>query len=149
MCMLGCWQHTCCLPLTRHQDAVNLSLLYSYHLGMLIPELVPLSHSRGQFARYSDRLHYFHVTILTCWNQRCLCQQFFPCKTSYWNSLLPISFHWLMIKSTLSLRLMSCLIFQLSCVFFLFLFFFNTIFFMGVKPRMRKAQLYKTSFFIF
>ena len=68
-------------PLAHHQNVANLSLFYRYYFGRCsseLAQLAPLPFSRGRSTRYSDRLHYFFVTIPV--------NRFFPCTARPWNS---------------------------------------------------------------
>ena len=56
-------------PLAHHQNVASLSLFYRYCFGRYsseLPQLVPLSFSRGRSTRYPDRLYGFSVTIPRC-----------------------------------------------------------------------------------
>ena len=48
--------------------------------------MVPLSHSRAESTRYSDRLHDFSVTIPRCYNDL-YANSFFTRTARLWNSL--------------------------------------------------------------
>ena len=64
-------------------------LFYRYYFGSCsfeLAQLVPLPYSRGRSTRYSDRLHYFSVTILRCYKDIYV-NSFFPCIARLWNSL--------------------------------------------------------------
>ena len=53
-------------PLTHHWNMASLSLFYRYYFGRWsseLTQLVPLPHSPGRSAHFSDRLHEFSVTI--------------------------------------------------------------------------------------
>ena len=76
-------------PLAHCQNVASISLFYRYYFGRCsseLAQLVPLPYSRGRSTRYSDRLHYFSVTIPRCYKDvyvKC----FFPCTARLWNSL--------------------------------------------------------------
>ena len=56
-------------PLSHCPNVASLSLLYRYYFGRCsseLAQLVPLPYSRGRSC-YSDRLHYFSVTIPRCY----------------------------------------------------------------------------------
>ena len=56
-------------PLAHHRNVNSLSLFCRYFLGSCssgLAQLVPLAYSQGRSIRYSDILHDFSVTILTC-----------------------------------------------------------------------------------
>ena len=53
-------------PLAHRGNVASLSLFYRYYFGRCssqLAQLIPLPYSRGRSTRYSDRLHYFCVTI--------------------------------------------------------------------------------------
>ena len=57
-------------PLAHHRNLASLNLFYGYYFGRCsseLAELVPFRYSRGRSTRYSDRLHYFSVTIPRCY----------------------------------------------------------------------------------
>ena len=57
-------------PLPHRRNVASLSLFFRYYFGRCSSELaglVTLSHSRGRFTRYSNRLHDFPVTIPRCY----------------------------------------------------------------------------------
>ena len=61
-------------PLAYCLNVASLSLFCRYYFGRCsseLAQLIPLSFFLGRSTRYSDRLHYFSVTI-----PRCLCRQF-------------------------------------------------------------------------
>ena len=56
-------------PLARRRNVASLFLFYRYYFGRCssgLSQLVLLPYSRGRSTRYSDRLHYFFVTIPRC-----------------------------------------------------------------------------------
>ena len=66
--------------LAYHRNAASLSLFYMYYFGRCLSELVELvllPHSRGNFTRYSNRLHDFSVTIPRCFKDVYV-NSFFP-----------------------------------------------------------------------
>ena len=76
-------------PLAHRRNVASLSLSYRYYFGRYsseLAELVPLPYSQGRSARYSDRLHYFSVTIPRCYKD-VFVNSFFPCTARLWNSL--------------------------------------------------------------
>ena len=76
-------------PLAHRQNVARLSLFYRYYFGRCsseLAQLVPLPYSRGRSTRYSDRLHYFSVTIPRCYKDVYV-NSFFPCTARLWNSL--------------------------------------------------------------
>ena len=76
-------------PLAKHQNVASLSLFHRYYFGICsseLTQLVPLPFSRGRFTRYSDRLHYFSVTIRRCYKDVYV-NSFFPHTARLWNSL--------------------------------------------------------------
>ena len=76
-------------PLTYRQNVASLSLFYNYYFGRWsseLAQLVPLPFSRGRSTCYSDRLHYFSVTITRCYKDVYV-NSFFPCTARLWNSL--------------------------------------------------------------
>ena len=57
-------------PLAHHRNVASLILFCRYYFGRCsfeLARLVPLSFSHGRFARFSDRLHNFFVTISGCY----------------------------------------------------------------------------------
>ena len=59
----------CRTTLAHHQTVDSLSLFHRYYFARCSNELVELAllpYSNGRFTRYSDRLHYFSVTIPRC-----------------------------------------------------------------------------------
>ena len=57
-------------PLAHRQIAASLSLFYRHYFGRCSSEssqLVPCPYSWGRSTPYSDRLHYFSVTIRRCY----------------------------------------------------------------------------------
>ena len=67
-------------PLAHLRNVARLSLSYRYYFGRCsseLAQLVILPFCRGRFTRYSDRLHYYSVTIPRCY------------KDVYVNSLFP------------------------------------------------------------
>ena len=76
-------------PLTHRRNVASLSLFYRYYFGRCsseLAQLVPLPFSRGRSTRYSDRLHDFSVTILTCYKDVYV-NSFFPHTAKFWSSL--------------------------------------------------------------
>ena len=90
MCVLVL--HLLCLlkPLAHHRNVASLSLVYSYYFGGCsseLAELVPLSHSCGNFISYSNRLHDFFVTFPPRCYKDFYVNSFFPRTARLWNSL--------------------------------------------------------------
>ena len=57
-------------PLAHRRNVTSLSFFYRYYFGRCFSELaqlVLLTFSRESSTRYSDRLHYFYVTIPRCY----------------------------------------------------------------------------------
>ena len=76
-------------PLAHCWNVASLSLFYRYYFGRCsseLAQLVPLPFSWGRSTRYSDRLHYFSVTIPRCYRDVYV-SSFFPCTARLWNSL--------------------------------------------------------------
>ena len=91
MDMQGCWHLTCCLSWTigSSSTCANLSLYYRYYFvrcSSELVELVPRPYSQGRSSCYSDRLHFFSVTIPRCY-KNVYVSIFFPCRAKLWNSL--------------------------------------------------------------
>ena len=79
---------TCCLSSTLGSLS---SLFYWYYFGKCSSELAqlgPLPSFQGRATHYSDRLHYFSVTIPRCYKDVYV-NSFFPC-TSRLRNFLPI-----------------------------------------------------------
>ena len=56
-------------PLAHRRNVASLSLFYRYYFGRCsseLAQLVPLSFSQVSSTCYSDRFHYFSVTIPRC-----------------------------------------------------------------------------------
>ena len=76
-------------PLAHCQNVARLSLFYKYCFGRCsseLAQLVPLPYSQGWFTRYSDRLHYFSITIPRCYKYIYV-NSFIPRTARFWNSL--------------------------------------------------------------
>ena len=76
-------------PLAHRRNVASLSLFYRYYFGRCsseLAQLVPLPHSRGRSARYSDRLLNFPVTIAGCYKDVYV-TSFFPRTSRLWTSL--------------------------------------------------------------
>ena len=76
-------------PLAHRRNVVSLSLFYRYYFGRCsseLAQLVPLPFSRGRSTRYSERLHYFSVTIPRFYKDVYV-NSFFPRTAKLWNSL--------------------------------------------------------------
>ena len=76
-------------PLAHCQNVASLSLFYRYYFGKCsseLAQLVPLPFSQGRSTAYSDRLHYFSVTIPRCYKDVYV-NSFFPRTAKLWNSL--------------------------------------------------------------
>ena len=69
--MQDCWSFTCC---------------FSGRCSSELAQLVPLPFSQGKSTCYSDRLHYFSVTIPRCYKDVYV-NSFFPRMAKHWNSL--------------------------------------------------------------
>ena len=83
--MQDCWSFTCCLSstLATASKCSQLKSLYRYYFGRCsfeLAHLVPLPDSLGRSTRYSDRLHYFSVTIPRCYKDVYV-NSFFPRKS--------------------------------------------------------------------
>ena len=77
-------------------NVATLSLFCRYCFGRCsseLAELFLLPYLSGRFARYSNRLHDFSVTILGCFNDVSV-SSFFPCTARLWNSLPAECFPW-------------------------------------------------------
>ena len=80
-------------PLAQPRNVASLSLFCRYYFDRCLSELaqlVPLPYSQGRSTLYSDRLHYFSVTIPRCYKD-VYDNSFFPCTARLWNSL-PIEY---------------------------------------------------------
>ena len=78
-------------PLAHCANLASLSLFYKYYFDRCSPELaqlVPLPFSCGRSFLYSDRFHYFSVTIPRCY-QNVYVNSFFPRTARLWK-FLPI-----------------------------------------------------------
>ena len=76
-------------PLAHRRNVASLSLFYRYYFGRCsseLAQLVLLPYSESRYARYSDRLHDFSVTIPRCCKDVCV-NSFFPRTARLWNSL--------------------------------------------------------------
>ena len=76
-------------PLAHCQKVASLSLFSRYCFGRCFSELaqlVPLPFSGGRSAHYSNRLHYFSVTIPRCYKDVYV-NSFSPHTARLWNSL--------------------------------------------------------------
>ena len=81
-------------PLAHRRNVASLSLFYRYYFNRCsseLAQLVPLPFSQGRSTRYSDRLHYFSVTIPRCYKDVCI-NSFFPYTARLWNSLPIVCF---------------------------------------------------------
>ena len=79
---VGPWLATSFEPLAHSRNVTSLSLLYRYYFGRCsseLPELVPLSYSRGSSTCYSDSLYDFSVTYVN---------SFFLRTAKLWNAFL-------------------------------------------------------------
>ena len=79
----------CPQPLAHRQNVSSLSLFYRYcfvRFSSELVKLVPLPGSWGRSTRYSDRWHYFFVTIPRCYKDVYV-NSFFPHTVRPWNSL--------------------------------------------------------------
>ena len=75
-------------PLPHRRNVASLSLFHRYYFGRCsseLAQLVPLPFSRGRSTRYSDRLHYFSVTIPRCYRDVYV-NSFFRRTARLWNS---------------------------------------------------------------
>ena len=75
--------------LSHRWNMAYLSRFYRYYLGRCsseLPPLVPFLFSLGRSTHYSDRWHYFSITIPRCYNNVYV-NSFFPCTARLWNSL--------------------------------------------------------------
>ena len=86
-------------PLAHHRNVASLSLFYRCYFGRCsseLAQLVPLSYSHGRSTHYSDRLHYFSVTIPRCYKDVYV-NSFFAQTARLWNSLpvecLPLTYN--------------------------------------------------------
>ena len=92
-------------PLAHHWNLASLSLFYRYYFGRCSSEPAQLVlFSWGMSTCYSDRLHYFSVTIPRCY-KHVYVNSFFPCTARLWNSLLIECFPLTYDLSHLSLEL--------------------------------------------
>ena len=76
-------------PLAHRRNVASLSLFYRYYFGRCsseLAQLVPPPYSRGRSTCYSDRLHYFSVTIPRCYKDVYV-NRFSPHTARLWNSL--------------------------------------------------------------
>ena len=76
-------------PLAHCRNVASLSLFHRYYYGRCsseLAQLVPHPFSQGRSIRYSDRLHYFSVTIPRCYKDVYV-KRFFPRTARLWNSL--------------------------------------------------------------
>ena len=101
-------------PLAHRRNVANLSLFYRYYFVRFsseLTQLVPLPFSRGRSTRYSDRLHYFSVTIPRCYKDVYV-NSFFPRTTRLWNSLpiecFPLTYDLSGFKSRINRHLFNC-----------------------------------------
>ena len=77
-------------PLAPRRNVASLSLFYRYYFGRCsseVPQLVPLSFSRGRSTCYFNGLHNFSVTIPRYYKDVYV-NSFFPRTSRLWNSLL-------------------------------------------------------------
>ena len=76
-------------PLVPHGNFASLSLFYRYYFGRWsseLAQLVPLPYCQGRSSCYSNRLHYFSVTIPRFYKDVFL-NSFFLRAARLWNSL--------------------------------------------------------------
>ena len=79
----------CLEPLAHRRNVASLSLFYRYYFvrcSSELVELVSLPNSGGRSTGYSDRLHYFSVTIATHYKDTYV-YSLFPRTARLWNSL--------------------------------------------------------------
>ena len=75
--------------LAHHRNVANLSLFCRYYFGRCsskLAQLVSLPFSQVTSTHYSDRVHYFYVTIPRCYKDVYF-NSFFPRTARLWNSL--------------------------------------------------------------
>ena len=130
--------------LAHRRNVTSISLFYSYYFARCsseLAQLVPLPFSRGRSTRYSDRLHYFSVTIPRCYKDVYV-NSFFPRTGKFWNSL-PIEYFLFTydlsgFKSRIN-RSFNCRFFlnrfSVSCNLFCFFLFSGCSALHGVKPN--------------
>ena len=92
-------------PLAHRQNVASLKLFYRYCFGRCLSELVPFPYSRWRSTCYSDRLHYFSVTIPRCYKDVYV-SSFFPRTARLWNSLpierCPLTYNLSSLKSRIN-----------------------------------------------
>ena len=100
-------------PIAHRRNVASLSLFYRYYFGRCsseLAQLVPLPFSRGRSTRYSDRLHYFSVTIPRCYKDVYV-NSFFPRTTRLWISMLiecfPLTYNLNGFKSRINRHLLT------------------------------------------
>ena len=109
------WSFTCGFSWTLGSlsKCGQLKSFYRYYFGRCFSELVqlvPLPFSRGRSTRYSDRLHYFSVTIPRCYKDVYV-SSFFPGVARLWNYLhlgcFPLTSRLNAIKSRINRHLLT------------------------------------------
>ena len=108
--MQDCWSFTCYFSGTLGSSSKfgQLKPFHRYYFGRCTSEVaqpVPLPFSRVRSTRYSDRLHYFSVTILR-YVTRMSMSSFFPRTARLWNPLpiecFPLTYNLNCIKSRIN-----------------------------------------------
>ena len=127
-------------PFTHRRNVASVSLFHRSYFGRCsseLAQLVPLPFSRERSNKYSDRLHYFSVTIPRCYKDIYV-NTFFPRTTRLWNSL-PIEWFSLTydlsgFKSSINRHLLNR--FPVCCNLFGLLFLLNPCLVVAVQPCM-------------
>ena len=101
-------------PLAHRQNLASLRFFYRYYFcrcSSELAQLVPLLYYRGRCIRYSDRLHYFSVTITRCYKDVYV-NSSFPRTTRLWSSLpiecFPLTYDLKGYKSRINRHLFNC-----------------------------------------
>ena len=100
-------------PLAHCQNVASLSLFYRYYFGRCsseLAQLVPLTFSQEGSTLYSERFHYFSVTIPICYKDVYV-NSFFPHTARAWNSwpieCFPLTYDLSCFKSRINRHLLT------------------------------------------
>ena len=130
----------------------SLSLFYKYYFDRCsseLAQLVPLPFSCGRSFLYSDRFHYFSVTIPRCY-QDVYVNSFFPRTAGLWKSLpiecFPLTYDLSDFKCRISRHLFRFFLnrFPVCCNLFVFLFLVTPCLVVAVQTW-SESQLKKKS----
>ena len=103
--MQDCWPFTCCFSW-----ALGSSSKCGQRASSVLAQPVPLPFSWGRHTCYSDRLHYFSVTIPRCYKDVYV-NSFFPHTARLWNSLpiecFPLTYNLNGFKSRINRHLLT------------------------------------------